>query len=283
MLAVAGAAASVNAQNYTIEAQLVVDGDALAPTGAGIDTFLPGAQATRVGLTLMARVRQNNNITTSGVGNYGIAGVNNASSSNPTRFTHNDTTFSGGTYQPFGRGRVSTTLGTDSLPLAGAFSEPRNFRKGAIDTPLTPGVADINTLNTNQAGATGTNAPSANGFFPAAGAQLSGIAAIAYNLGNTDLGTTSVASLGTFSPWYNIYRVYFDPKPNASDPVRDVTVSFFGRFFAATRFFGGNYTFGGQTGATLDTTVSATFQVPTPGAAALLGLGGLLAARRRRA
>jgi len=115
LLAVAGSAAAVQAQTFTIEARLVVDGNAEAPTGAGIDSFLPGPQATRVGLTLQARVIQNATVTVSGAGNYGIGGVTNPAATNQARFTHNDTTFSGGTYQPFGRGRVGTTIGFDGL------------------------------------------------------------------------------------------------------------------------------------------------------------------------
>lgn len=287
MLAVAGAAASVSAQNYTIEARLVVDGSADAPTGAGIDTFLPGPQATRVGLTIQARVIQNAALTTSGTGNYGIGGINNISGTNLSRFTHNDVAFSGGTYQPFARGRVSTDLSppdapSDGLPYHGAFVGPRNFRSGAIDSPLNPGVGEENSERGNQAGATGGNAASTNGFFPATGQTVTGIAAVVYNQGATAAQYPNYG-VGNFSPWFSIYRMYFDPAPNSSHPTRDVTVSLFTRFFAVTRFSGGNYTLGGQTGATLDTTVSATFQVPTPGAAALLGLGGLIAARRRRA
>jgi len=290
LLAVAGSASTVNAQAFTIEARLVVDGSADAPTGAGIDTFLPGAQATRVGLTLQARLRQNATSTTSGVGNYGIGGVTNPAASNLAKFTHNDTTFSGGTYQPFGRGRVGTTIGFDGLAQAGAFGAEsgRDFRAGAITAISGGGTADVNSLRGNDPQATGTNADSANGFFPATGAELRFIQATVPSVGS-GLGTSPLFAVGTFSPWYNLYRVYFDPKPNTSDPVRNVTVSFFGRFLGVTRFVSSpvaQYTLGnpsGLTGGLLDTTVTATFQVPTPGAAALLGLGGLLAARRRRA
>lgn len=286
LLALAGSATAVNAQQFTIEARLVVDGSADAPVGAGIDTFLPGQQATRVGLTVQARLRYNGGSALAGIGNYGIGGVTNPAASNPARFTHNDVAFSGGTYQPFARGRTGSALGADGLAQAGAFGAEggRDFRAGAINTA----ASDWNTERTNSPTATGSNAASANGFFPAAGGQLNFVQAVVPSLGN-GLGTTPLFAVGTFSPWYNLYRAYFDPKPNSSDPVRNVTVSFFGRFLGATRFVGSpvaQYTLGnpsGITGGLLETTVTATFQVPTPGAAALLGIGGLLAARRRRA
>jgi MYXO-CTERM domain-containing protein len=285
LLAVAGSATAAQAQ-FAIEARLVVDGSADAPSTPGIQSFLPGPQATRVGLTLQARIIQNAATTVASAGNYGIGGVLNPAATNTARFTHNDTTFSGGTYQPFSRGRTGTVLGLDGLPVAGAFGAEggRDFRAGAINTA----ASDVNGPQNNGAGANGANAASANGFFPAAGGQLNFIQAVVPSLSD-GLGTSPLFAVGQFSPWYNLYRVYFEPKPNASDPVRDVTVSFFGRFLGVTRFIGSpvpQYTLGnasGITGGLLETTVSATFQVPTPGAAALLGLGGLIAGRRRRA
>lgn len=285
LLAVAGSATAAQAQ-FAIEARLVVDGSADAPNTPGIQSFLPGPQATRVGLTVQARIIQNAATTVAGAGNYGIGGVLNPAATNPARFTHNDTTFSGGTYQPFSRARTGTALGADGLAVAGAFGAEggRDFRLGAINTA----ASDVNGPQNNGAGANGANAASANGFFPANGAELRFVQAVVPSLGSS-LGTTPLFAVGQFSPWFNLCRIYFEPKANASDPVRDVTVSFFGRFQGVSRFVGSpvaQYTIGnasGLTGASLDTTVTATFQVPTPGAAALLGLGGLIAARRRRA
>lgn len=294
LLAVAGSAASVQAQAiYQIEARLVVDGSADAPTGAGIDAFLPGPQATRVGITVQARMLQTASSTLSGGGNYGIGVMTNSGSGTlVAKFTHNDTTFSGGTYQPFARGRVSTSLGGDGLALAGAFGGPENARdfRGLPGAAVITGTAaDVNSLQGNGAGADGTNAQSNNGFFPAGGQlmQYFGVSVNGLVQNPGTVGTTPIA-IGTFSPWYNLYRIYFDPKPNNTDPVRDVTVSLQARIQGLVRWTGsafstGSATNGGLREYTGANVLTATFQVPTPGAAALLGLGGLIAGRRRRA
>lgn len=298
LLAVAGSTASLSAQQiYQIEARLVVDGSADAPVHAGIDTFLPGPQATRVGITVQARIRQTAASTVAGGGNYGIGVLTNSGSGTlVARFTHDDTTFSGGTYQPFARGRVSNDLGGDGLPLSGAFGgseNARSFRGLNGAAVITGTVADVNSLQGNALGATGAEAASANGFFPAAGASMQYLAASVNGLVQNSnpatggAGTTPFA-IGTDSPWYNLYRIYFDPKPNTSDPVREVTVSLQARIQGLVRWTGSAYSTGSATNGGLREFTGAnalrvTFQVPTPGAAALLGLGGLLAARRRRA
>ena len=141
-----------------------------------------------------------------------------------------------------------------------------------------------------------------NGFQSASGttisafdAQLTGIAALAPFL-NDGLGFQT-----GFSNWENFYRVVFVPRANTSDLPRDVTVSFNGnvQYLAGysdptgqgTSSAGIAYAFlanAGLYGASqnpstpIDGLASVTFQVPTPGAAALLGLGGLAAFRRRR-
>ncbi len=107
--------------------------------------------------------------------------------------------------------------------------------------------------------------------------------------GNVSSSFVSLAT-GVFSPWVNIYRVTFQPRENAgTDSARNVTVTFNGnvQYISAASFSSGI----GQTllridsflGTATDAVAVATFTVPTPATAALLGLGGLMAARRRRA
>lgn len=293
LVSAAGLATSAYAQNgtYLIEVRLVVDGSVDAPSGAGITSFLPGPQATRVGLTLQARVTQTAAGSNVGSGNYGIAGIVAIASSNQARFNHNDSAFSGGAYLALKRGQTnSAAAGGDGLPQAGFFGlannvadlagpAVRNFR-GQLAA-----AANVNTENGNGAGATGTNAASGNGFSSTSASGLSGLSSTIAAIQSAD---PTLYGLNQPTGWYNLYRTYFDPQPNSSDPVRNVTVTFTGRVLAAVRMTdspigGRSVTTGGGNGAQNDGGAQATFQVPTPGAMALLGLGGLAAARRRRA
>lgn len=297
LVSAAGLATSAYAQNgtYVIEVRLVVDGSADAPTGSGIQSFLPGPQATRVGLTLQARVRQTATGSNTGSGNYGIAGVVALpGTGNAARLTHNDSTFSGGSYLALRRGQSGTVVSTaDNSPIAGFFggeNNPNDLASGAARNFRGQGVADgttpdVNSETGNAAGATGANSASANGFF---NNSASGIAGLASTISAIQPANPTLYANGVDSPWYNLYRAYFDPQANTSDPVRNVTVTFSGRVLAVVRTTasptgGRSLTTGGANGAQNDLGASATFQVPTPGAMALLGLGGLAAARRRRA
>jgi len=89
---------------------------------------------------------------------------------------------------------------------------------------------------------------------------------------------------GVQSVWYGVYHFVFTPRTNLGDLDRQVTV--FGSGFAlATRdagFAGGTWTAVNSPTNIAVSIPSITFQVPTPGAMALLGLGGLVAGRRRR-
>ncbi len=302
LVSAAGLATSAFGQadgTFRIEVRIVADGSADAPTGAGIQSFLPGPQATRVGLTLQARVVQLTSGTNAGSGNYGIASVS-ATTQGQARLFHNDSVFSGAGYTALGRGAVSNVNGADGIARAGLFdgvNNPdddstvnpggRNFRQFNINNFATPAIRDVNTFAGNAVGATGTNATGANGFVIAGAGNTAGITSIGAGLSLVGAAPTLYAT-GTFSPWYNLYRSYFDPQPNSSDPVRNVTVSFTGRVSAFRQVVvaTGARNAGGGT-AQLDTLnaapITVTFQVPTPGAMALLGLGGLAAARRRRA
>ncbi|MBX9735372.1 MAG: hypothetical protein K2X32_00465 [Phycisphaerales bacterium] len=88
---------------------------------------------------------------------------------------------------------------------------------------------------------------------------------------------------GVQSVWYGVYRLIFTPRTNVGDNLRDVTVfsSGFSTAVVGVGVTGTNYQPSFSTANTL-TTASITFAVPTPGAMALLGLGGLVAGRRRR-
>jgi len=88
---------------------------------------------------------------------------------------------------------------------------------------------------------------------------------------------------GVQSVWYGVYHLVFTPRTNVGDLDRQVTVfsSGFGLAAINANVTGGTFT-PSFTAQGVATSASITFQVPTPGAMALLGLGGLVAGRRRR-
>jgi MYXO-CTERM domain-containing protein len=308
MIAVAGLAAAANAQT-TIEVRLVVDGEAGAP--AGIPSYLPGAQATAVGLTLQARVR------TATASNFGITGVASTNSSTLNRFSHNDTRSNGWT-GGIQRGSVGATdiVGSN---IFGAFNPFRQFIGAGItsnsannwNAPNGNAVAGQTRFPgfTTTAAGTGVAASlpgtrTANGFQSQDANNRTQIQAIFLSV-NTSIanvvdpntgentpgaGAPSAVAAGEFSAWSNLYRIVFVPAPNNGTelPNRQVTVNFsgvinFGSAFAFNET-AGSWLLTSTAGRTITdaSPVSATFTVPTPGAAALLGLGGLAAFRRRR-
>ena len=307
MIAVAGLAAAANAQT-TIEVRLVVDGQAGAPTG--IPSYLPGATATAVGLTLQARVR------TATATNFGITGVSSTNSSTLNRFSHNDASSNGWT-GGLQRGSVSAT-DTVGTALFGGFNPYRQFIGSTItftnnnnwNAPNGNAVAGQNRFPgaTSSSSGTGVNASlpgtrTANGFQSQDANNRTQIQAIFLSV-NTSVpdgdpnnpgtvpgaGAPTAVAAGEFSAWANLYRLVFVPAPNAGTelPGRSVTVSFSGviNFGSAFAFndTAGSWLLTSTAGLTVsaNSPVSATFTVPTPGAAALLGLGGLAAFRRRR-
>lgn len=309
MLAVAGLAASATAQTTPaqIELRIVVDGHADAPVGANITAFLPGPGATRVGLTVQARLLTfGAPIGTLGPAhNYGIASFGSPSSSNLSRISHNDAVSNG--YVDSLR-RANTGPGTVTR---GAMNPFRYFVTGtAANNPETgnPAGAALPSTNTN------------NGFINQAANLRTQIQAMlsARNmldnwgsvddgLGNPILPPNLVTNFPDFgvgtnaapatSPFQSLYRFYFDPRPNTTDLPRNVTVTVSGRITGMLLIVlneavpgpSGLGTYGPiltqhiAVGNPYDLTRDVTFQVPTPGAIALLGLGGLIAGRRRRA
>jgi MYXO-CTERM domain-containing protein len=307
MIAVAGLAAAANAQT-TIEVRLVVDGAEGTP--AGIPTYLPGSTATAVGLTLQARVR------TATAANFGITGVSSTNSSTLNRFSHNDARSNGWT-GGLQRGSVSASDAVGTA-LFGGFNPYRQFIGSSINAtnannwnaPNGNAVAGQNRFPgaTSTSTGTGVNASlpgtrTANGFQSQDANNRTQIQALFLSV-NTSIpdgnpgepgtvpgaGAPTQVAAGEFSAWTNLYRLVFVPAPNDGTelPDRQVTVSFSG-----VLNFGSAFAFNETTGSWLLTStagrtitaadpVSATFTVPTPGAAALLGLGGLAAFRRRR-
>jgi hypothetical protein len=285
LVGVAGVAcafvAPVSAQSpYSFEMRLVADGTADAPgLGAQYSIGNPAAvTATRIGFWLQARVAQTVNQ------NWGI-----------NRFSTPGATQGGG--DAFVRvndslNQMSISRGT--VDVAGTlYGRGTGYR-----------FMDVANNNTNTGNSAGPNYE--NGFLNSAGPEGSAnaITGIDSYMGafrnstptdnpwgvNGGAASAPWPSDGTFAPWANLYRVWIDIYDFTA---REVTVDARGLLNGAvqTQFIGGTFwpmqtnVPAGQVQASIFTLTTSTYSfsiVPTPGAAAGLGLAGLAALRRRR-
>ncbi|HYD02165.1 MAG TPA: hypothetical protein VEB22_13140 [Phycisphaerales bacterium] len=277
VLACVGGAAAASAQTYSFEMRLIPDGAPGAPTGMGTEYGIgnpTAVSATRIGFWLQARVAQTVNQ------NWGIG-----------RFSAPSAAQGGGTSFI----RVSDPLNQMAISRGTVDSAGTLFGRG-------PGYRNMQATNNNSN--TGNAGPLfENGQLDASGpegaaAQITGIDAYlggsrqgSINPWGINGGTGGVAwpSDGTFAPWANLYRVWidiFDSTP------REVTIDARGLLNGTvqTQNFGGFWPMqtnvpAGQVASSIYTLTTSEFSfsiVPTPSTAAVLGLGALAAARRRR-
>lgn len=321
MISVAGLASSLFAQGgatgpgrpsntaagHTIELRIVVDGAPGSPSaGSGIQQFLPTTSTpgyqpfwvSAVGLTVQARVLRPATVPDAeggtnppvAVQNFGISAFSNISVSgtNPQYATISmSDPLGNGDFQ---RGRINAG-GT----LWGAYNPFRGLFTTAENNTSTGG----NRATGNANGASlATNTNVRNGFIDNDSNGNERIRGM--DLGYGANSTNRTAPLPTLSNdpnstsnWQNLYRMIYIPTAVVGGAPRDITVSVIGalRFFFQELFSDPD----GEAGTgderwtylglseTAIREASVTFTVPTPGAAAILGLGGLAMARRRRA
>lgn len=281
VLSAAGLVSTAMAQ-YTFEYRIIADGDLGAPTGLGTQYPISGT-ATQIGFWIQARVSQ-----TTGQ-NWGIGRCTAPQSPNCDFLTVSDiasTTLNRGTVNSantnFGRGtgyRTGTGQNTAATNSAGnaAFPSTTGNLNGSFDQGgqriygwdayvggTRTGVADENgDLTINPWAVNGGSAPAAGG---APGS-----------------GNTPVAN-GVFSPWANLYRFIVLVPDHSSN--RTVTLNSSAQLngtVQAAETSAGSGSFAMQLSAASQASATYTFAVtPTPGAAALFGLGALAAGRRRR-
>lgn len=314
MISVAGLATSVFAQTgasntatgHTIQLRLVADGTPGAPT-SGVDLFPVNGSgyATAIGITVQVRVLRpptvpntNTALPPVAVQNFGISGLANGSISGTAPqlsiISVND---------PLGqaqlqRGRTPSGGGTPSSSLYGAFNPFRGTFSGSGENNTQTGG------NRATGNATGAALPATlvkNGFIDYVG----GLTTNNQQIRGLDLGyganlNNRTAPLPTFSNdpnatdnWQNVYRFIFIPRsdiPNLDPREIVITMTAWLRFIYAENYAEGDpedptddrWTYFGLSEIVMrDATLR--FFVPTPGAAALLGIGGMVAMRRRRA
>lgn len=310
LVAAAGLASTVQGQTAQYGLQLVLDNDPiLASLGInyGTNALLPGPTATAVGITLLARVAVTGGPAS--LGNYGIAAFGGGGSSTApnSRFTHNDAVSNQTTALwtspslAFQRG-VANASGSQRGLMNVATSPQTPDNRLASFRSLLSGSSNNNAPNANATGSTTptdnpftTGVNNANGWIGTVGGSAAILAVTAQRqavpaadgAGDPLPNLTNYGTTGTFSPWYALYHFVFVPRANNGgtvDVTRDVTVNVSGflRYGNGSSEFAGNYQLT-TSGLSSVQNTSITFQVPTPGAMALLGLGGLVAGRRRRA
>jgi MYXO-CTERM domain-containing protein len=284
--AVAGLASATLAQNAQLDMRIVLDSNPESPFFGTSLAALPGVGTTLVGLTLQARVT-----TTGTFANYGIVGFVNSAAVGATFIRHNDSVSNqtsalwSNIANVWRRGLTGQDAHT-----RGVFSPYRNSVTTAQN--LESGNGTFTAPNTSSPFFFG-NLP--NGFIQTgipgdSGAQIRAIdtAMAPSPVPYTNYAAGATITTVTISPWANMYRFLFSPRTNVGDRARQVTITADGRlrWGGLQQVFNGlNIVSPSTVGATpaFRTTASVTFTVPTPGAAAMLGLAGLAVTRRRRA
>jgi len=254
-------------------------------------TALWTSAANALSRGLISGTGSNRGLLNYGPGPTAVNFRNFVGSSNPNR----NTTGTNGTINPLTNNNQPTNNGFNNYASAGVNGGNANGWVGvptfgdfdgtrpaiaANSYPSAPGSAAILSVTANRApiafavDGDGNPLPSFTDF----GGNV---------LNNPNFITGSDQDLltpGVQSVWYGVYHFVFTPRTNVGDLDRQVTV--FGSGFALA-LINANVTGSTFTPSATPTNIavsipSITFQVPTPGAMALLGLGGLVAGRRRR-
>lgn len=292
LTAVAGLASAALAQNAQFDLRIVLDNDPASPFFGTSEARLPGFDAsgvwtTAVGLTIQARVR-----TTGTFANYGIVRWTNSAASGSTRISHNDATSNqtssqwsniNNVWQRGLTGQDAETRGVFN-PFRNTVTSLQNIESGNGTFATAPAVSGTSSTHGNlQNGFIMSTHPTAPGTSQIVAADA---ALAAQPVAPTNFAAGATSTTIVTSPWVNIYRMIFVPRTNdGTDLARQVTVTARGRLQYGATFgtvSGLFITNPVTTTPTTQSVASVTFLVPTPGAAALLGLGGLAVARRRR-
>jgi len=278
----AGLAASAQAQQWSFEMRLIADGDAGAPSGLGTAYNIgnpAGVTASRIGFWLQARVMQ-----TGGGQNWGITRASLPAGGGTSFITLNDpaagSSLSRGTVNSansnYGRGTGFRSGGTatgqtGNAAGSAAFPSGTNNNNGGLDNGGSGALMTRIYGFDAYVGATRNASDPDNIYNPW------GVNGATNNSG----AAVSPVDQGTFSPWANLYRVWVDVASFSGRTVVMNASALLNGSVQTSDVGGGLFPMQLSPGQTLSTSYTFTV-VPTPGAAAMLGLGGLAAMRRRR-
>jgi len=303
--AAAAAAALAGASEFNAAASAITAGD-----------------IRKVGITLLVRNRRaaGNNFGTAGIGNAS-ATTSPTVAARPSFFSHNDTvgSWTGSLQRGSVSAGDDNNIGTTRFgavgrnrssvwysPLAGEtdIASAPGVGGNAWNSPTGNPVAGFGSFpgNVSVAASASTNAAInlaslstgriAGGFIDQSGAggttQIRGFdASVGATSASLLVGGGSLNSLQEFSGWNVLYRAWFVPRDNpvGLDERRQVTITAGGRPLFASTASPANVNFTKAAALNSNSAIavgSVSFFVPTPGAAALLGLGGVVAFRRRR-
>lgn len=268
----AGVAMPALAQ-YTIEFRIIADGDAGAPTGTWAQQPL-STTATAIGFWLQARVSQ-----TTGT-NFGIGRMTSPAVPGVSLLTVTDA--------------VGSQMNRGAINAAGTqHGRGQGYRSGGVNVGAAgnaAGAGAFPSTTNNQNGGLDSGNTRIWGFDAYAGATRTGIddgdGGTTNPWGINGSATPGSVPLGEFSNWANLYRFVVLPTNSNSERVitLNATAQLNGTIGSQETSPGsGSWALQLAPGVTRSAQYSFTYGIPTPGAAALLGLGGLAAARRRRA
>jgi MYXO-CTERM domain-containing protein len=302
VLSAAGLAAAAFAQpvtqnpaGYQYEFRIIADGDAGAPTSLPVSQRFNRSQtATQIGFWIQARVAQTINE------NWGIVRVSAPAAPNTSFISMNDPANSadlnrGGvnnTGSVRGRGIGYQTGGannsaTANLAGSAAFPGVTLNENGALDGS----GGHLNRIYSFDAYVDGTRVDPDADSDGDRDDDGDGFAENPWGVNGAthagDISGTPLASDGQFSPWANIYRFYV--LPTGVNTQRTITLDAYAQIQGAIQAAPtqtGSSSFAMQVGpgrSMFAQQYSFVWgNVPTPGAASLMGLGMLAAARRRR-
>lgn len=283
VLSAAGIAASALGQNgqqtptgnpagYVFEFRIVADSDAGAPSGVWTNHGLSNT-ATQIGFWLQARVAQTVNqnwgivrVTPPAVPETSTISVSDSAGSSMQR-AHSGNV---GANPRYGRGAGYRNGGSNTGPTGNSgTSQPFPSAVGNENGGIDSGGARIYNFDAFVGGQrTGDGDPDNNPWGINGGAQ-----------------SAPHPSDGTFSPWASVY--HFDLFPTNVLTQRTITITAFAqiqgaRAVEATDDSFVNWAMRVGPGRNMFAEYSFQYGIPTPGAAALMGLGMLAGARRRR-
>jgi hypothetical protein len=301
LLLAVGSLSSIAHAQYVMELRLIADGQAGSPGGptAALTFSVPDFfnVPTRIGFWLQARVSQ-----TSGQ-NWGVTRVSSPAGGGASQISINDPVGGSG----LSRGAVNSG-GT-------LFGRGNGYRNGGLNTgntgnaagnaPFPGGTGNENGGLDNGGGGGGALMSRIYGFDCYVGATRAdtdfdgdgdvddngdGVPEQPWRVngggGPANVDGTPFAGDGTFAPWANVYRFYFDVADTVTP--RDVVISASALVNGAvqaspTSLGGATYAMQLSAGQTIQApTFTIHINWPTPGPAAALGLGSLTAMRRRR-